>query len=137
MTGKGLRIDYTSEGNGPSFLTFCIPILYCQLEKNNNNNMDFTLCEVGSAMLSAIVPEAVVLVLCPPGLWPGLNFEREIMMPSLASEASLVRMRSRELSLRSSDGIHEARHEGRGKVWTDIAKNAQIYTRTRTKKAGA
>jgi len=55
----------------------------------------------------------------------GVNVERVIMTPSLASEASLVRMRSRELSLRARNGIREGDMEKERKAWTDMAMNAQ------------
>jgi hypothetical protein len=55
----------------------------------------------------------------------GVNVERVIMTPSLDSEASLVRMRSRELSLRASNGIREGDMKKERKAWTDMAMNAQ------------
>jgi hypothetical protein len=53
-----------------------------------------------------------------------VNFEMVILIPSLASAARLVRMRSRELSLQKRDYFREENKEGR-KAWTDRAINAQ------------
>jgi len=50
----------------------------------------------------------------PLGFWASANLEMVIMIPSLASSESLVRMRSRELSLqRSGDVREENEEEGR------------------------
>jgi len=50
----------------------------------------------------------------PPGFRGFVNFEMVIVIPSSASAASLVRMRSRELSLQRSDDVREEnKEEGR------------------------
>jgi hypothetical protein len=47
----------------------------------------------------------------PPEFRAFVDFEMVIVIPSLASAASLVRMRSRELSLQRSDGVREENKE--------------------------
>jgi hypothetical protein len=49
----------------------------------------------------------------PPGFRASVNLEMVILIPSLASAARLVRMRSRELSLKRRDDFREENKEGR------------------------
>jgi len=69
--------------------------------------------EIWSLSLETASIEAPELSL--PVFGAAVNFERVILIPFWASDASLVRMRSRELS---------------------VVKKAQTYTRTRAKKEG-
>ena len=66
--------------------------------------------ELGSAelwSLSLLTTSIEGPELSLPVFGAAVNFERVILIPFWASDASLVRMRSRELSLWWSDGIHK------------------------------
>jgi hypothetical protein len=73
-----------------------------------------TLGKLGSAELGSLSPETMSVeapVLSLLGFGAAENFESVILIPFWASEASLVRMRSRELSLWWSGGIRKRKSE--------------------------
>ena len=99
--------DYTSEGNvltAPAWAKTCTSTLCCQLDISVKRYI-LTSCDVGSVGLRSMVSataSVVVSLVFPPGFESGVNFRVDmvIMIPFWASSTNLVRMRSRELSLK-------------------------------------
>ena len=79
------------------------------------NRGGFTFREVESSVLWSMTLRTISItppLPSPPGFWAAVNFE--MVIPSLASAASLVRMRSRVLSLQRGDDVREEnKEEGR------------------------
>ena len=69
--------------------------------------------------------EAPVLFL--PVFGAAVNFESVILIPFWASDASLVRMRSRELRLWWSDGVHKREVNDRGEMNRRSHESADIH----------
>ena len=119
--------DYTSEGkvlSPPTWAKSCMSTLYCQLAIKHFIRHTLT-CDVGSVEHRSVVSataSVIISLVFPPGFESGVNFRvgMVIMIPFWASAASLVRMRSRELSLRRSNGVHQGdgkKNEWQGLTW--------------------
>ena len=122
----------------PSFLTWaksCMPRQCYQLAVKQNYKV-LTLGKLGSAERRSSSPETMSVeapVLSLLGFGAAENFGSVILIPFWASEASLVRMRSRELSLWWSGGIRKRKSEVKNRRGMDrhSHERAGIYVHER------